>query len=857
MKRTATLAALLALLPAAHAQDLTGLSWRSLGPTVTTGRIADIAIDPKTPSTWYVASAIGGLWKTLDRGASWTPIFDSYSSFSMGCVTVDPKDSNTVWLGTGENLSQRSVAFGDGVYKSTDAGKTWTRMGLEKSEHIAKVLIHPKDSKTVYVAAQGPLWAAGGDRGLYKTTDAGKTWERVLYISEDTGVTDVVMDPKDPKRLWAAAYQRRRHTGQLIGGGPEGAIYRSDNGGKSWKKLAKGLPDGNIGRIALAVSPQKTKVVYASVTTTGQKGGLFRSEDRGESWTKMSAFGATDAQYYGELIADPFQFDRLWAVDTNLQRTDDGGKTMQPQRWPIHVDYHAITFDPTNPNHLIVGNDGGLYETYDNGTTWKHFNNLPLSQFYRVVPDNATPFYNVYGGMQDNGTIGGPARSINRIGVRTSDWITVGGGDGFQARVDPTDPDTVYTMIQNGALSRLDKKTSQSTFIQPRNTGLTLRWNWDTPFIISPHAPSRLFIGANVLFRSDDKGTTWKAISGDLSRGIDRETLPIMGKIWNNEEAVTKNRSTTDFGILNALDESPKQEGLIYVGTDDGLIQVTEDGGKSWRKQDKFPGVPERATVSDVCPSQHSAEVVYASFHDFQHGDFTPYLLKSTDKGRTWTSIASNLPARSFVWTIAEDPVNPNLLFVGTEFGAYVSLDGGKKWVPLKDGIPTIQVRDLAIQAREGDLIAGTFGRGAYVLDDLTPLRNLAPEQLEQKAVLFPARPAYRYYENTMVRSAWGNVEAANPLFGAMVTYYVKAELKNKLQLRIFDKSETPLRMIEVPNNAGFHRAAWDLRPSALARTQVAPGTYTAVIGELDGDDFKPLTATITLTVKELPNAAR
>ncbi|WP_309710527.1 hypothetical protein [Armatimonas sp.] len=811
---------------------LGGLALRNIGPTLTTGRIADVAIDPTNRSIWYVAAASGGLWKTENRGLTFTPIFDSYGSYSLATVVIDPKNPSVLWLGTGENSSQRSVGFGDGVYKSTDAGKTWQRMGLEKSEHIGKILIDPRKPDTVYVAAQGPLWSGGGERGLYKTTDGGKTWEVILTVSENTGISDIVFDPKKPDTIYASSYQRRRHTGVLIAGGPEGMIYRTDNAGKSWKKLGKGLPTVDKGRIALAVSPQKPEVVYALVTASGKEGGFFRSKNKGEQWEKMSAWGPSDAQYYGEIFTDPFTFDKIWAVDTLFTMSADGGKTFTGQRFSTHVDYHDIEFDPTDPKHLILGCDGGLYESYDGGASWRHFNNLPLSQFYRIEADNRKPFYFVYGGMQDNGTVGGPVRSLSPQGVRMSEWETVGGGDGFQARADYSNPDMLYTSSQNGSFSRQDKKTGVSTSASPR-LPLTERgrWNWDTPFLISPHNPNILWMAGNRLFRSEDKGVNWKPLTGDISRNIDRNTLPVMGKVWD-ETAVNRHRSTTDFGVANALDESVKVKGLVYLGTDDGLIQVSEDDGKTWRKEEDFPGVPKMATVSDIAASKHDTSTVYASFHDFQHGDFKPYLLKSADRGKSWTSIAGDLPARNFVWTIAEDPKNPNLLFVGTEFGLFVTFDGGTHWLPLKNGLPTIEVRDIAIQPDWSDLVVGTFGRGGYILDDITALRALA--QLEMgmpsAATLLPSRKATIYPELNYIRAAQGNINFANP-WPTYFTYWLPAEVKGKLMVTVRDDKDAVVRELEAPMTAGIQRLGWDLRQPGQTRfapgRTLTPGTYT------------------------------
>ena len=798
------------------AELVSNLQLRSIGPALTTGRIGDIAVNPRNPSVWYVAVASGHLWKTSNRGTTWKAVFEQHGSYSMGCVTLDPNNPEVVWLGTGENQSQRSVGFGDGIYKSTDGGDTWQHAGLRTSEHIGKIVVDPRNSSVVYVASQGSLWAPGGERGLFKTTDGGKTWKAVLQVSENTGVSDLAIDPRNPDVLYATSYQRRRHTGLLIGGGPESTIFKTTDGGVTWKKVNTGLPTVDTGRIALAVSPQNPDSVYALVAAANKESGFFRSLDRGETWTRQSNYIVVDPQYYGEIFPDPHKADRVYAVDVTINATEDGGKTFKPVQWAMHSDHHAIVFDPADANHLLVGNDGGLYESYDGGRNWRHFTNLPITQYYRIAVDTAKPFYRVFGGSQDNGTMGGPVRTAYRAGIRTSDWISVGGGDGMQPRVDPEDPDIVYSMSQNGAITRMDLRTGTSLPIRPRLTAQDpkVRWNWDTPFLISPHAAKRLYLAGSRLFRSDDRGSNWTPVSPDLTRQIDRDTLPVMGKLWG-ADAVWKNVFTTDFGVSSALDESPLQEGLLYVGTDDGLVQTSEDGGKTWRKTEQFPGVPETSTVSDLAASQHDASTVYAAFHNYQRGDFKPYLMKSTDRGKTWVSIAGDLPARHFVWSVVEDHINRNLLFAGTEFGLFFTVDGGRHWLPIRGGVPTVAFRDLAIQKRENDLVAGTFGRGIYLLDDYTPLRHLADDLLAREGGVFPLRNPYLYNELGYVRAAWGNYATPNPPFGAALTYYLREALPagdSKLALRITDASGKQIRLVTAASSAGIHRLVWDLR---------------------------------------------
>ncbi len=850
---------------------------RPLGPAFKPGRVAEIVVDPTRRSTWYLAHGSGGLWKTTNRGTTWEPIFDRGGSYSLGHVAVDPRNPDVVWLGTGENISNRSVGYGDGVYQSTDGGQTWENLGLRDSQHIGKILIDPRDSDTIYVAAEGPLWSSGGDRGLYKTTDGGRNWRAVLRISEDTGVTDIAMDPGNPDVLYASAYQRRRRVGQLIGGGPESAVYKTSDGGKTWKKLTKGLPSVDKGRIALAVSPQKPNIVYALVTAAENESGFFRSADRGESWNRMSNYRVIDPQYYGEIYADPHRFDCVYAVDVRIHVTDNGGRTFRPVRWQMHVDNHAMAFDPSDPDHLLVGNDGGLYESHDGGNTWRHFTNLPTTQFYRVGLDNAVPFYNVYGGTQDNGSMAGPSRTVNRAGIRTSEWLRTAGGDGFQSRVDPEKPNLVYTLTQNGGLARLDRRTGRSKGIRPKvgRDDPPVRWHWDAPFIISPHASSRLYFAGNRLFRSDDRGDHWRPVSGDLTRQLDPDALPIMGRVWD-KNAVQKHRFTTALSVITALDESPLREGLLFVGTDDGLVHISSDGGKNWEAFDTFPSVPEGTYVSDIDASRHDADTLYVSFNNHQRGDFKPYLLKSTDLGKSWTSISADIPNRHVVWCIVEDTLNKDLLFVGTELGLFFSLNGGERWTPLRNGAPTIAFRDLAIQEREQDLVAATFGRGFYVLDDYSALRHLKPGSVEGDAGVLPPRHAWVYEEIGYVEAVFGNYATPNPPFGASISYYLREGLPegevNHVVLSITSADGSEKARLRGPSTAGLHRVQWDLRASTgqkrpaegapqkrrsrrRPRKLVGPGDYTVqLLRVIDGQELR-LGKPRTISVRPLPDS--
>ncbi len=930
------------------------LEFRSLPTNVVTGRIQDVEIDPKNANTWYVASAFGGLWKTTNRGTTFEPIFDDGGAHNMCCVVVDPKDSNIVWLGTGENKSQRSAHFGDGLYKSLDAGKTWKRVGLENSEHLGKIAIDPRNSNTVWVASQGPLFSAGGDRGVYKTTDGGATWARVLHVNDDTGFTDVVFDPKTPDVVYAGTYQRRRHVGQMIGGGPDGGVFKTTNGGRTWTKLTNGLPPGEVGRIALAVDPKKPGRVYALIDAKSAGGGgrgggragapaappagapagattlaaatpapatipasplpapataddglgLYRSEDAGATWTRMSIYRGGGPAYYSEIFVDPRTPDTVWSINTFLEKSTDGGRTwgrvgLDPAGtgpFGVHVDHHDVVFDSTDPNHILVSNDGGLYDSNDNGKTWRFFSNIPVTQYYRVGIGNEEPFYTVCGGTQDNFSLCGPSRTSHMLGVRTSDWYLVNGGDGFQARPDPMDPNIVYATSQTGGLSRFDRRTGRGTGIRPaqsrgggagpggdafgapetpqgvpqgapqgaagrggagaggrggggRGGGQAERVNWDAPYIISPHANTRLYWATQYVYRTDTRGDSWTRISPDLTRSLDRSIMPIMGKVWP-AGSIALHESTTDLSTIVSIDESPLLEGLLYVGTDDGLLQVTEDGGKTWRKVEDFPGVPKWAYVSDVFASPRDANVVFVAFNNWQFGDYKPYLVKSTDRGRTFTSIAGNLPAKHNVWSVIQDHLAPDLLFAGTEFGVFFTVDGGQAWTQLKGGLPTTQVRDMQVQRRESDLVLGTFGRGFYILDDYSPLRELTTATLAEEARLFPLRDPYQFTPwglapdgSAGLATLGGNVASPNPPVGAVFTYHVREAIAGdtRLVLNIANAAGQLVRRLDLDRSAGLRRIVWNLRGDVALG---APGDPDPATAEGDAQQQTPPPAT-------------
>ncbi|RLD68454.1 MAG: glycosyl hydrolase [Bacteroidetes bacterium] len=837
-----------------------GLKLRNIGPSFMSGRIADIAIHPQNENIWYVAVGSGGVWKTLNAGVTWKPIFDKEASYSTGCVTIDPSNPEIIWVGTGENVGGRHVGYGDGIYLSTDGGGKWKNMGLKKSEHISKIIVHPENSNIVWVAVQGPLWSKGGERGLYKTINGGKTWKNVLSVNEWTGVTDLLIDPRNPNRLYAASWQKHRNVAAYMGGGSGSGIYRSEDGGEYWTKLKSGLPGGNIGKIGIAISPQKPDVIYAAIELNRRKGAVYQSTNRGESWVKGAdaISGGTGPHYYQELYASPHQFNLIYLVDVRMQVSEDGGKTFKRMNEKFkHSDNHAIAFRKTDPNYMLVGTDGGIYESFDQTKNWRYLENLPLTQYYKVAVDDSKPFYNIYGGTQDNNTQVGPSRTDNFHGIRNADWEVVLFADGHQPATEPGNPNIVYAEWQQGNLVRIDRTTGEVVHIQPQpfeGDGVE-RFNWDAPILVSPHSPTTIFHASQRVWKSTDRGNNWTAISGDLTRNQERIILPIMGKkqSWDSPWDMF---AMSTYNTITSLAESPKKEGLIYAGTDDGFIQVTEDGGNNWRRIEvsKLSGVPATAFVNDIKADLFDANTAYIALDNHKYGDYTPYLFKSTNMGKSWVSIRGNIPNRTLVWRIVQDHVKPNLLFAATEFGIYFTIDGGKKWTKLKGGTPTISFRDLAIQRRENDLVGASFGRGFFVFDDYSVLRHISNEQMNNEATLFPVKDAWWYIQRSVIgfsENAFAGANlymAANPPFGAVFTYYLKDGLKSKKQIRqekeaklnkankdipfpgwaeleiehtdidpaiwltVTDAEGNVIRRIKGKNGKSFHRIAWDLR---------------------------------------------
>ncbi len=761
--------------------NLSGLKMRNITPGYFSGRISDIAIHPKNGNVWYVTAGSGGVWKTENAGTTFTSIFDGEKSYSIGCITIDPNNNHTVWVGTGENVGGRHVAFGDGVYKSEDDGKSWKNMGLEKSEHISKILVHPGNSDVIYVAAQGPLWTKGGERGFYKSSDGGKTWKRTLGNEEWTGVTDIVLDPTNPMVIYAATWDRHRTIAAYMGGGPGSGIHRSLDGGETWEKLTSGIPGSNLGKIGLAINPFNHEMVYAAIELDRKKGGLYMSENMGKSWKKQSdaVSGGTGPHYYQELYASPHQEGKLYLMDVRIQVSDNHGKSFRNMTEnDKHSDNHAIAFKENEPDYLLVGTDAGLYQSYDNAENWSFFENLPLTQYYKVAVDDAEPFYWVYGGTQDNGSHGGPSRTDTDHGVRNSDWIKTLGADGHQSATEPGNPNIIYAETQQGGMHRIDRITGEQTPIQPESKpGEKFeRFNWDAPIVVSPHNPQRLYFASYRVWKSDDRGDSWTAISGDLTKDQERMSLPIMGRqqSWDNAWDVN---AMSDYNTISSLAESPLKAGLIFAGTDDGIFQMTENDGKSWTKKElsSIQGIAPTAFINNIYPDLFDENTVYFAADNHKYGDFKPYLFKSTDKGKTWNSMVGNLPDKLLVWRMVQDHVNPKLMFIATEFGIYFTIDGGTKWTKIKAGVPNISFRDITIQRRENDLVAASFGRGFFILDDYTPLRTISDEILAKETHLFEIKDA-NWYSPKNVEGDLGTTRYSgqNPEEGATFTYYVK-----------------------------------------------------------------------------------
>jgi photosystem II stability/assembly factor-like uncharacterized protein len=829
------------------------LEFREIGPAVMGGRIDDFAVVESNPNIVFVGTASGGVWKTTNNGTTWEPVFDKEGVSTIGDIAIAPSDPSVVWVGSGEANNRQSSSWGDGVYKSLDGGKSWQKMGLAATHHIGRIVIHPRNPDVVYVAAQGHLWGPNPERGVYKTTDGGKTWAQALKINDDTGVSDIAMDPQSPDILYAAAYERRRTAYGFNGGGPDSAIYKTVDGGTTWKKLTKGLPyengGGDTGRIGLDVYRKDPNIVYAIVQH--EKGGTYRSDDKGETWKKM---GDTNPRpsYYSQIRIDPNNDLRIWELGAQMFYSEDGGKKFATDRVRgIHGDFHAMWIDPADSNHMITGSDGGIHWSYDSGRTWDFINTIAIGQFYEISVDNQKP-YMVCGGLQDNGSWCGPSQTTTRDGITNEDWTVIHGGDGFYAAIDPVEPWIVYTESQDGHISRRDMRTGQLRSIRPeaRNGEPPYRFQWSSPVAVSAFNHTTVYYAGNYLFKSEDRGDSWTRLGGDLTTGVERGTLKIFSKA-PDKNTLSRNDGVQQYPTITTFSESPLTANVLWVGTDDGNLQVSRDAGKTWKNvAARVPGVAKGTYVSRVVASKSAEGAAFASFDGHRSDDYGIYLFSTNDYGETWKAIRNGIPdAAGSVHVVREHPRNQNLLFAGTEFGLWVSWDRGANWSALKNNFPTVPVDDVQIQARENDLVLATHGRSIWIFDDLTPIEKMDAGVVADDLTFFPPRAATTFH---IRQRRWSGGQkfftAKNPPYGAILNYYLKeavpaeapkaakddkdkageakeekgkpvgeAKKEGKVKISVTDKDGKVVREFDGPGAAGVNRANWDLRYNPAA----------------------------------------
>ncbi len=805
-----------------------GMKARAIGPAVMGGRISALdAFRKDGRLTIYVGAAGGGVWKSENGGTTFKPIFDKYTQ-SIGAVTVDRSNPDVVWVGTGEAWTRNSVSVGTGLFKTTDGGENWEHMGLEDSERMSKILIDPRDSDTVYVCVTGHLWDANQERGVYKTTDGGKSWERILFVDSDTGCGDLAMDPQEPGNLYASMWQFRRWPYFFKSGGSGSGLYKTTDGGKNWRKITKGLPQGELGRIALAVAPSRPSVVYAAVES--EKTAMYRSDDLGETWRWVGSTSNVEARpfYFSLLLVDPTDYNRVYKPASFTSVSTDSGQTWANLGSGTHPDHHAFWIDPHNPDRLLVGTDGGLYTSHDRGVHWNFLQALPISQFYRVSYDMATP-YNVYGGLQDNGTWMGPSRTPS--GIQNKHWDSIGFGDGFHVYVDRADPDVIYVEWQGGRIQRVRRSTGEAKDIQPlpNKDEPKYRFNWNAPIHLSPNRTDKIYIGAQFLFRSRDRGESWERLSPDLTTDDPEKQRQMESGGLTVDNSTAENHCT-----IYTISESPLSENVIWVGTDDGNVQVTRNGGKSWANvTGNVSGLPANTWVTHVEAGHHAEGTAYVTFDGHRTGDKKPYVYKTTDYGKTWTAMATD-DVEGYALVIREDLVESDLLFLGTEFGLYISVDGGSVWARFKEKLPKVGVRDMAVHPREHDLILGTHGRGILIIDDITPLRQLSKKVLESNVVMLTGRP------NVMripagVQEFPGDDEfvGSNPPSGAQITYYLKKRhLFGDLKLEVLDDEGNVLSTLPGPKRPGINRVSWSMRgkgPKVPPAASLVPQFYSFI----------------------------
>lgn len=829
------------------------LRFRRVGPATMGGRVSDLAVDEADPAHFYVATATGGLWKTTNAGTTWEVLFDDQpDAVSLGAVAVSPADPERVWVGTGEQNNRQSSSWGNGVYLSADGGATWRHVGLTDSRHIARIVVDPADPAAAWVAALGSLWGPGGERGVYRTRDGGTSWDRVLYVNDDTGAIDLLMHPSDPRVLYAATYQRRRADWGFSGGGPGSGIYRSHDGGDSWERLTVGVPPGPLGRIGLAIHRADPDILYATIEHETE-GGVYRSDDGGSNWRRV---GRTNPRpmYFSKIRVDPADPSRVYLLAQALLVSDDGGASFHPS-WAAHPDHHALWIDPSDPDHLIDGNDGGIAISNDGGRNWRAVDNMDLAQVYHVGFDMNRP-YGLYAGLQDNMSWVGPSATRSRLGIGNGDWSMVGEYDGFVTLPEAGDPRTIYTEAPGGRIFRVDRVTNERKLIQPRarEGEPPLRWNWDAPLILSPHDGTTLLAGANRVYRSRDRGHSWQGISPDLTTGVDRDTLTLMG-LRGRDIRLSRHDGVSAYPTITALAESPARPGLLYAGTDDGRLQVSRDDGGHW--EDITPPEEDRhspARLAAISPSRFDSAIAYVAFDGHRADDYTPHVYVTEDGGRSWIRIVDGIPDGHVVRSIAEDLRNPDLIFLGTEFGLLFSIDRGRRWNRLRANLPTVPVYEIKIHPRANDLILATHGRGIWILDDIAPLQELAASR--GRATLFPMRPAtqQRAAED---RHFWGDQRfwGDNPPRGAIIGYALPRPAR-EVRIEVRDASGRLVRTFgaaELPRpTPGIHRVVWDLRhqPHAEPLIRVTPISELFAGNGIDAPFVEPGEYRVTLRVE-------
>ena len=834
------------------AQATAALQFREIGPTIMGGRVSDLAVVESDPRVFYVGVATGGVWKTENAGITFTHVFRDEATASVGDVTVAPSNPNVVWVGTGEPNNRQSSPWGNGVYRSTDAGRTWTHLGLENTHSIARIQVHPRDPDVAYVAAVGHLWGPNPERGVYRTVDGGANWERVLFVDDDTGATELVMDPGDPRTLFAATYQRRRRAWGFNGGGPGSGIHRTTDGGDTWVELTDGLPEGDKGRIGLDIYRGDGNLVFALVEADARvpgqgfgggsgsdaRNGVYRSTDRGETWEHLSTTN-NRPMYYSQIRVDPNDPERIYLGGSSLYRSSDGGRNFTPDAAAgVHLDHHALWIDPADSDHLILAGDGGVSISWDRSDNWYQLRNLPIAQFYEIGVDMRDP-YHVCGGLQDNGSWCAPSNTLSNQGIRTRDWYNVGSGDGFFTVMHPTNPELMFAESQGGNLTRVHLPTGERSRIRPvlrpteEEGSRELRWNWDTPILLSTHDDEVVYTGANVLFRSNDLGQSWEQISGDLTYAIDRDTLMLMG-VAGGEPQMSRNDGQSNYGNLTAIAESPLDAGVLYTGSDDGRLHVTRDGGAGWTDiTANVPGLPPHTYVTRIVASRAAAGEVFAVFDGHRSDDFAPYVYASGDFGASWSRIADGLPATSLN-AFAQHPRSHDLLFAGSEVGVHFSIDRGASWHDLRNGLPTVPVDDLVVHPRDNDLVIGTHGLGIWIMDDIGPLEGLVGEVMASSAHLYPVRRATSY--NLYTPQGWtpGIYAAPNPPAGGRIRYHLGAAA-DSVRLTVTDGDGAVVRELDGTGDAGLNEVIWDLRLAAEGADgeamdpgpRVLPGSYT------------------------------